>query len=102
MKTPLILNLVWAGIAGAAFYTGYKLNSESEGNATSSKGTPATGKSTVVSGGVAGGAKGVSPLLVSKDQSVIDFYKQYGLDTGAPLTAEKMKEAMLTAIRETD
>ena len=27
MKTPLLLNLVWAGVAGAAFYTGYKLNS---------------------------------------------------------------------------
>jgi|GEM_PF-296066 len=101
MKTPLILNLVWAGVAGAAFYTGYKLNADGDKDA-GSKSTPVIAKNTTGPVGAGGPSKGVNPLLVSKDQTVIDFYKQYGLDSGVPLTPEKMKEAMLTAIRESD
>src|SRR6185436_3507768 len=100
MKTPLILNLVWAGVAGAVFYTGYKLNSASgEKEAASGLKCPAA---VTKSSGVTGGTKGVNARLVSNDQSVLDFYKQYGLDTGTPLTPDKKKEAMLAAIRETD
>jgi hypothetical protein len=98
MKTPVILNLVWAGVAGAAFYTGMKFNSSDSSKIAGQKNLAMN--TTPVAG--SGGSKLVSPLLVSKDSSVLDFYKQYGLDTGTPLTPEKMKEAMLTAIRESD
>jgi hypothetical protein len=101
MKTPLILNLVWAGVAGAAFYTGLKLQN--------SDGAKETGQQKIRSavtgsgvGGVAGGAKGVNPALVSKDTAVLEFFKTYGLDSGAPLSPDKLKEAMLVAIRESD
>jgi hypothetical protein len=98
MKTPVILNLVWAGVAGAAFYTGMKYNSSDNAK------NPGQKNLSVMSSPAAGtgGGKLVNPLMVSKDNSVIDFFKQYGLDTGVPLTPDKMKEAMLTAIREGD
>lgn len=98
MNKPLVLNLVWAGVAGAAFYTGMKLNNGEDAAAASSKNRPVMGS---VSPGLSGG-KGISPLLVSKNDAVLDFYKRFGLDSGKPLTADKMKEAMLEAIRETD
>ena len=100
MKTPVILNLVWAGVAGAAFYTGWKLSPASDSSASGQS------KKTNIQAGAtplgAGTGKGVSALLASKDSSVLDFYKRFGLDTGTPLTPEKMKEAMLEAIREGD
>ncbi|HEX2749302.1 MAG TPA: hypothetical protein VHM91_14940 [Verrucomicrobiales bacterium] len=97
MKTPVILNLVWAGVAGAAFYTGMKFS-----NSDGSKNSGQKNISAVTTVAGSGGSKMVNPLLVSKDTAVLDFFKQYGLDTGVPLTPEKMKEAMLTAIRESD
>ncbi len=100
MKTPLILNLVWAGVAGAAFYTGYKLNTAGDvTDTTQSKLRPVAG---ATGSSIGTGSKTVSPLMVSKSESVLDFYKRYGLDTGTPLTPDKMKEAMLEAIRESD
>ena len=100
MKTPLVLNLVWAGVAGAAFYTGYKLNAA--GDSENSQPKTRTVAGSVGSSIVGNGSKNVSPLMVSKSGEVLDFYKRYGLDTGTPLTVEKMKEAMLEAIRESD
>ncbi len=94
MKKPLVLNLVWAGVAGAAFYTGMKFNGPGEAktgakNITPVAAAPSTGK-------------GLNPQLVSKDSTVLEFFKEYGLDSGVPLTPEKMKSAMLAAIRESD
>ncbi len=100
MKTPLILNLVWAGVAGAAFYTGYKLNTAGDSENAQTK--PRAVAGSVGSSIVGNGSKNVSPLMVSKSSEVLDFYKRYGLDTGVVLTPEKMKEAMLEAIRESD
>ena len=101
MKTPLLLNLVWAGVAGAAFYTGYKLNTSGESNeAAQSKIRPVAGS--LAGGPVGSGSKTVSPLMVSKSPDVLDFYKRYGLDSGIALTSDKMKAAMLEAIRESD
>lgn len=98
MKTPLILNLAWAGVAGAAFYAGWSMRQQPEAGAPVTKSGAAVASNTI---GPAGG-KGINPVLVSKDSTVLEFYRQFGLDSGKPLTPEKMKEAMLMAIRETD
>src|SRR5687768_5487726 len=101
MKTPLILNLVWAGAAGAAFYTGYKLSTPGDANESAqSKIRPVA--SSLPGSPFGTGNKTVSHLMVSKSQDVLDFYKRFGLDNGTPLTPDKMKEAMLEAIRESD
>lgn len=98
MKTPLVLNLVWAGVAGAAFYTGMKFTGSDDAKSAGSKSLSTMNAPLAGSGG----SKMVSPQLVSRDASVLQFFKEYGLDTGTPLTADKMKEAMLLAIRESD
>jgi len=99
MNKPLILNLVWAGVAGAAFYTGMKLNSSGENTGGSTKIRPV-----MASAGPTGpaGSKGVSPLLESKNEGVLDFYKRLGLDSGTPISPDKMKEAVMEAIGEPD
>src|SRR5262245_16702617 len=98
MKTPLVLNLVWAGVAGAAFYVGGKFAGSDDGK---NAGTKALSTVNAPLAG-SGGSKSVNPQMVSRDASVLQFFKEYGLDTGTPLTPEKMREAMLTAIRESD
>ena len=101
MKTPLILNLAWAGVAGAAFYAGWATRPDGEtGNAPSTKGAAAIAPGNTIGPGRDG--KGINSVIVSKDGTVLEFYRQFGLDTGKPLSAEKMKEAMLLAIRESD
>jgi hypothetical protein len=101
MNKAIILNLAWAGVAGAAFYTGWQMKNAGDSEATTkSKIRPVMESASAGAGNT--GSKGVSPLLVSKSDGVLDFYKRYGLDTGTPLTPEKMKEAMQEAIRESD
>jgi hypothetical protein len=97
MKTPVILNLVWAGVAGAAFYTGMKINGSDDSKNGASKNISVANP---VAG--SGPSKLVNPLMVSKEKAILDFYKQYGLDSGVPLSPEKMKEAIQAAIREGD
>jgi hypothetical protein len=100
MNKPLVLNIVWAGVAAAAGIAGYKLAPSADSSAAQSSavrkiadGVPAP----------AGGAKkGISANMVSKDAAVLEFYQRYGLDSGTPLSPEKMQAAMLEAIREGD
>ncbi len=101
MNKPLVLNLVWAGVAAAAGFAGYKLAPSADDSASSSSAVRRIAEGAPSS--AAGGAKkGTSATTVSKDAAVLDFYKRYGLDTGTPLSPDKMKEAMLEAIREGD
>jgi len=100
MNKPLVLNIVWAGVAAAAGFAGYKLAPSADSDTASSStvrkiadGAPAP---------AAGTKKGIAASMVSKDASVLEFYQRYGLDSGTPLSPEKMKEAMLEAIREGD
>jgi uncharacterized membrane protein YgcG len=99
MPKPLIINLVWAGVAGAAFTTGYLIKSPGDG-----KDANASALRTIANAPSGDGAtqKKGPAVIVSRDSAVLDFYKRYGLDTGTPISAEKMKEAMLEAIRESD
>ena len=99
MKSSLALNLIWAGVAAGAFYGGMKMNSggSSDGSAGRARNLAAAPVST--------GPGGVSTVkdatkLASSDPGVIDFFKRYGLDTGKPLSADVMKEAIAEAVRE--
>lgn len=99
MSKPLILNLVWAGVAGAAFTAGYFIKSPGDNKDASSSTVRAIADKP---GSGDGPAKKTATIMVSKDSAVQDFYKKYGLDTGSPISPDKMKEAMLEAIRESD
>ena len=99
MNKPLVLNLVWAGVAVAAGITGYKLNTPDESAGSKSPKVPAIASNAPT---VTAGAKKTGGIIVSRSEGVLDFYQRYGLDTGATLSPEKMKEAILEAIRETD
>jgi hypothetical protein len=98
MPKPLIINLVWAGVAGAAFTAGYLIKSPGENKDASSSTLRVIADKAPAAGA---GAKKAAPTS-SKDTAVLDFYKRYGLDSGTPITPDKMKEAMLEAIRESD
>lgn len=100
MNKPLILNLVWAGLATAAGIVGYKLapTAESAGSQSRVRAIADNTPASVTSGP----KKAAANLSATKDAGVQDFYKRYGLDTGTPISADKMKEAMLEAIRESD
>lgn len=99
MRKSIIINLVWAGVAGAAFTAGYLIKPGAESKDTASS-TIRSIADKAPSGNGAGQKK--AAVVVSKDNAVLDFYKRYGLDTGAPISPDKMKEAMLEAIRESD
>jgi hypothetical protein len=98
MKLPIIFSLVVAGVAGAAFYAGVKYGASEETKSSASKNVPAMNSPSPVLG--AGGKR--PSVGISKDTVVQEFYKQFGLETGTPLTPDAMTEAMMTAIRESD
>lgn len=100
MNKPIVLNLVWAGVAAAAGIVGYKLAPASDASASNQ-----TSNVRNIAGNAPLTATGGSQKkagAISKDPSVADFFNRYGLDNGVPLSSEKMKEAMLEAIRESD
>src|SRR5262245_50372960 len=99
MSKPLILNLVWAGVAAGAFTAGYLVKSPAENKDASASTVRAIADKPHSGDGT---AKKTPTVLVSKDTAVQEFYKKYGLDVGTPLSPDKMKEAMLEAIRESD
>jgi hypothetical protein len=98
MKTPILFSLVLTGVAGAAFYAGVKYGTSGETKIATSKNAALTAQSPLAGAG----GKRPNAVGISKDAVVQEFYKQYGLETGVPLTPDAMKEAMLTAIRESD
>lgn len=100
-KSALILNLLWAAIAAGTFYAGVLWRGDRPTGAAAASGVRtvsapepvklATGQSGMVKAGA-----------VSRDDEVLDFFKRYGLDGGAPLTAETMSLAVTEVLRETN
>lgn len=96
-----MLNVLWAGVAGGAFYAGIKWNEKDAANAganvprtVSTPGSPASA--------AAGKSKTVDATLVSKSDDVLDFLRRYGIGSGQPLSADTMRQAITEALRESN
>ena len=100
MKSSIALNLVWAGVAAGAFYGGMQLGGGSASKSDAASRKVITAPSLSGSSLPGGAAPRDGAKLASSDPGVIDFFKRYGLDSGTPLTADLMKEAIGEAVRE--
>jgi len=98
MNKPIVLNLVWAGVAATTGIVGYKLAPASASSQPSAlRRIAANAPLSATSGSL-----NKAGATISNDAAVVDFFQRYGLDGGIPLSSGKMKEAMLEAIRESD
>lgn len=102
MKKPaLLLNLLWAAIAGGTFYAGTVWQNHGRAAAGSSNAVRVVSAPEPLK--MPGGPSSmVKAGTVSRDDDVLDFFKRYGLDSGAPLSAEVMTQAVSEALRETN
>jgi hypothetical protein len=107
MKRFVLLNILWTIIAAGTFYAGARWHQSQRNSGEVSRAAirrvdapepPAR------VGDDKGAVKGraVAAAVVSRDDSVLDFYRRYHLDGTAPLSPETMKEAVAEALRETD
>ena len=102
MKKPaLLLNLLWAAVAGGTFYAGtvWRNDRAAAGGSTTKVRVPTAPEPVKLPGGQSAMIKAGT---VSRDDDVLDFFKRYGLDSGVPLSAEVMTQAVTEALRETN
>ncbi len=96
---PALLHVSWLAVAAGAYYAGSALQKpDASGSASSRSLNVATGPGLTA----AERAGSVKTSAISRDASIADFLSRYELGSGKPLTAEKMRQAMSEALRETD
>jgi hypothetical protein len=103
MKKPaLLLNVLWAAIAGGTFYAGTLWRGDRSAAAAAPAGarTLSGPEPAKLAGAAQAGL--VKAGTVSRDDDVLDFFKRYGLDSGTPLSSEVMTQAVTEALRETN
>ena len=97
---PIFLHLTWLAVAAGAFYAGSAMMGES--TPVVAAGTRAPGVVTGPTVTAAELAGSVKASAISRDVSITDFLSRYELGSGKPLSAERMRQAMGEALRETD
>ncbi len=102
-KPALLLNLLWVAVAAGSFYAGvaWRGGRPAEASASPVGARVPTAPEPVKLAG-SGKTAMVKADTVSRDDDVLDFFRRYGLDSGVPLTADTMGQAVSEAIRETN
>ena len=104
MKSAVALSVIGVLAASGGFVAGaaWKATQAPGGPGRGSAGAPGAtlnvGGTTALNKANAAAAS----AAISKNDTVQAFLKKYGLDSGGPLSPERMKEAVTEALRETD
>ena len=95
---PALLHVTWLVVAAGAFYAGSAWKKPDPDSTGSRSPSIATGTSITA----AERAGSLKTSAVSRDASIADFLSRYELGSGQLMSAEKMRQAMSEALRETD
>lgn len=96
---PALLHVSWLAVAAGAFYAGSVFK---KGDVPEPQGSRSVSVATGTSITAAELAGSLKSTAVSRDASIADFLSRYELGSGKPMSAEKMRQAMSEALRETD